>query len=382
MERKNTINKFLIVLAFFTVALLGTFIMPSANNAIASGGSLEIAGPDKILTSESHVEFSATLINSSYGLENIEWFYNNTSISQIYYSEGTTTHTSILRLEDSFYGSGANTSAKISARINVGGVEIYNAEKTVVIESATYSVSIYIDGNTSQSFNETGEYEPFLFRISYPSTPAENVTWFLLEGHNKYNPLSPQAFGDRYSLSVYASGTYTVIAKVGDNFSNQATAVVEHKPVNPSEFLLSYKVLGKSSLGFDIYEFSITGIDKEHDLDSISWYRRGYNTPLQYGGDTFVFEPNSYATYQIFAKYEGAHYNLESNSFVVEIKIDRTKDIFIFTSIVVGVMAVGLVILIYRNIKKDKIWWVKKATLKNDDAINLIVKYLWNKQLN
>ncbi len=358
MRTKNIKISLLSSAMLFAVLVLGMILLPMKSSfANASQGSLEIVGPNIINTAENptNIEFTATLTGSeTYNSDDIEWYYQQTLLSNTYVSQGTTTNSSTLKLPSIYYGAeSSGTFVTIYARINnSNGVGAYETEKEVMILKPANPVAISV--NTSfQNYNPEGVYNQFTFTIINPTITTQNVTWYLSESNGKYNPLPVQALADRYYLSVSGPGNYTVIAKVDNQFSSPITAKVYHATI--SSLFLNYEVVDKNDLGFDIYKFTLQGLTENHDLANINWYRKGYSTPLQYGGDTFLFDPNFYATYQIFARYE--QNEIESNSFLLEIKIDRTLEIIIFYSIIVGIMSVGLVILIYRNIKKDKVWW-------------------------
>lgn len=360
MKTKTLKTNFLFSTILFALLLLGSFSNFLKPTVFAFDGWLEIVGPDYINVVESpdQVEFTAILSGSErFSSSDIEWYYNGSLISSIYYVQGTTTNSSTLRLTSSFYsGAVSDSFVTVSAKINDGGITVYEAEKEIMIFNQVNEIQLEVRVNgvatNFQNFNLQGVYSPFEFKIISPAIITQNVIWYLKAEDKKYNPMPLQAYPDSYQLSNLKPGTYIMLAKIDDKFSNPISARIYHQSF--SSLSLDYQALEKNELGFTTYKFFLQNVTQNHDIENINWYRKGYSTPLQYGGDTFLFEPSSYSTYQIYARYEPDQ--IESNSFLLEIKIDRTKDILIFASVIVGVMAVGLFILIYRNVKKDKIW--------------------------
>lgn len=347
--------------AFFTGTLAlccllfaAIFFGKTTGVAHARNGALEIVGSDYLNASQNpnSVEYTATLINSeAFTSSDIQWFFNGSIISASFYEQGTTTSSSTVKISYTFYNQLADGEfATIVARIYSGGQIAYEAQKDVQI--VRQESSVVISANMQQqAFNENQNYQPFIFSINSPVITTQEVTWFIEDVNAKFNPLAPQALTNSYTLNVTKPGTYTVVAKVDNTFSNIITVFVLFE--SPQGLFLTDKVIGTKN-GFDVYELTLTGITENHNQEQIIWFRNGYSTPLQYGGQTFVFEPNAYTKYEIYATYGLT--NIKSNQFVADIKIDRTMEIVTFTLSIFAFMATGLVIVIYRNVKKDRVW--------------------------
>jgi hypothetical protein len=355
--RKNFLS-YILIIAFFMASPF--FLLFPRQVANATEGVLSIAGQEQISIDTSNFQLTATLRGSQvYTARNIVWkFELNGNVSTAITSNiGAEVNNSIATFAKALYPQQAGEVGTATAYIESNGKDIYKATWQVLfVKNESSNISI-VPNTLTQEYNANGEYEYFQLSLNAKDVPqGETIDWLLLSSNGKYVNIA----GENSTTLNYkptAPGEYTFKAKIGNVFTRTLQLTVKYATLG-RRLVVKEPLIEKNRNGLDTYFFELENIDEDaHDVENINWYKKGHSTPLQYGGKSFLFQPTAYATYQIYAKYDN---NISStppsNEFLVEIKIDRTQDILWFSLALFGVLAVGLVFLIRKNIKNDKVW--------------------------
>lgn len=289
----------------------------------------------------------------------IEWLLNGESVEQnlakddfYIQKQANPISSTLLVYKNQFKNVEGDTVWTFTARIS-SSPSIVATKKIYFSAGRTTPLKIELKDGQSNIQQLSENLEPFVFVVS-GLEDISNVEWFEKTSGNKFIKI-PDENSSTYSYTPTGPGSKTIVAKVGEYYSLPKTVYVTYVPF----YTISFKVsqLTNAKNGLNKYRFVIEGLSStEHDIDNINWYIQGYNNPVQYGGLVYDFQPTSYAYYRIVAKYEGEYGVAQSDPYLIEIKIDRTREILFGFLILVGVMGIFTTIGIVRRIKKEKIW--------------------------
>ncbi len=368
-------NKFFNKVLLVMLLVAGVFFAaPTPKTTYASEGYMFIAGPDTVLTTENNFQLTAILRGSTaFNAANVVWSFeidgqNNSSITII---ESPETNHSVAEFKNELFSEHENKIGTATAVVRSGTSVVYEAVWQVLFVKPETSVAIINSNNDTQVFNPEGEYEAFELNLNSNSNIKPNsAVWMMSLNNNKFvTQENTSQDKNTFSFTPEKPGTYLFKASFaqletvdGEEVETLITTEVLKLTVGFKQFdgklQLSKTLVKKDRNGLHTYLFELENLQENiHDTNNINWYRDGHAIPLQYGGSSFLFKPNTYATYHIYAKYDGVE-DLPNQSIKrrLEIKIDRTKEILYAFIGFVGVLAVGLVFVINRKIKNDKVW--------------------------
>lgn len=233
-------------------------------------------------------------------------------------------------------------------RATITGQPTIYAEVSVTFKTSPSPLSIQPQTSITQQYSPNN-MSAFVFSVA-GLEEVETVQWYMLENSNKYI-IAPGTSNQRtYSYTPTKAGEFTFKAMVDTEISQAFKVTVEYAPITTIDFTVSLQTENRN--GFNTYLFRITNLDSTNDIDNLNWYIEGYTNPIQYGGTMFLFQPTAYGTYRIVARYG----SVKSITHTIDVKINRTVEILIGSLVVVGVMGIGLLIIIIRNIKREKVW--------------------------
>lgn len=353
--KKNVLFK-TFILALFALSAFGTSFIFANNNKTANASSsvILITPLEPITTTQSFFTVEATLINSSFTGTSIEWLINNQLVTQVNKIEvpSGSPEKSLLKMFNSEYKNASNQEVWIfQARLKTN--TSVSAFTTVTFKDSSNPLTINALTSQKQTYSTT--ISPFSFEV-LGLQDETSIEWYKLDNTNKYTRISG-ANQRTYTFAPDEAGKYSFVAKVGNVYSDNFMVSVDYKPL-PTQLKFTVTQATDNASGFNTYLFELTDVNNANDVDNINWFIQGQQLPVQYGGSTFVFEPSSYITYRIYAKYTNPETNetKSSDSHTIEVRIDRTLDIIIGSSIAIGIMGIGLIISIIVHVKKEKVW--------------------------
>ena len=355
--KKNVLLK-TFVIAMFGLSALSTWFAfaPNSNHVAHADSSVIIINPIAPVSINESFNVRATLIGSTYSGVDIEWLINNQVVTQINKIEipSDAPEASVLKMYSSEYKNQVQNQEVWVFQARLKQVHSVSAYTTVTFKSSDNPLTINALTSQKQTYSSTPS--PFTFEVIGLEEETA-VEWFTLANSNKYIKVAG-ATQRTYTFTPQEAGKYSFVAKVGTVFSDNFEVAVEYKPL-PDKLEFTVNQTTDNASGFNTYIFELSGVNASNDVDNINWYIQGQQLPAQYGGSTFIFEPSSYITYRIYAKYtnpENTTETLSSESYTIEVRIDRTADILIGSAITIAVIGIGTLISIIVNIKREKIW--------------------------
>lgn len=352
MKKSNKF--FLISLFILTSMLFSGFFGSIKQNTFADSSIVSIDPVAVVCVYDENISFftiRATVAGSTYEGDDVEWLLNGNVITDSFKITNPTQDSSVLKMYRIEYSHvTASDIWYFTARIK--SQHSINALVPVMfkLEESPLTISpISLPTQTYRSFN----MNPFSFTVD-GLIEETSIQWFMLSNSNKYiKALGETSTQRTYTFVPIRAGDFVFVVKVGDVISYPFTVRVDFLPIEEIDFEVSQTT--QNSNGFNTYLFTIKNIDSSYDLANINWYIVGYTSPVQYGGANYVFQPTAYGTYRIRAQY-GTGTSARIDEQTIEIKINRTLEIVIATASFVGVLGLGLLFVILKNIKREKIW--------------------------
>ena len=291
---------------------------------------------------------TATVTSAQFNGQDVEWLLGEEKISDLKITTPSSSpNISILKMYRIEYSSVSALDVWVfTARIKTA--HEVSTEVAVTFKTSPSPLSIVPLSSIKQQYS-ANELSPFVMSVS-GLEEEQSIQWYMLQNTNKFVKAPGVSTQRTFSYTPTSAGEFIFKAKVGGEVSQSFKVSVDYVPITQIDFSVSMQTENRN--GFNTYLFRITNLNASNDVANINWFIEGYSSPIQYGGTNFLFQPTAYGTYRIVARYG----TVKSTTHTIEVKIDRTLEILIGSGILVGIMAIGLVIIIIKNIKSEKIW--------------------------
>lgn len=348
---------YFLMILLVPVLCLGIFSVPKPAYAQPENQvQITISGPENVAIGNlpDFIEFTAVLSDTNnYSADQIVWTINQSEM--IFYNATVFGNSSVLKIDKSNYENIINTTTwNVVAKIND---DILATHTTVFGFTDIETVSIKVLGPLVQDVSEN--IVPVILEANFTGSPQQTFCeWYQKTYTNKFVKLPVTA--NSYTFTPSLPGKYIFKLCVNGVFSQDKEIILNYKPV--TELKIKCNQVTDNANNLDRYIFSLENVDRYNDLSKINWYVSGVGVSgtglVQQGGSTLDFQVRQYGTYRVYATYvdEETYTNVQSESYSLEISINRTKEILIGCGIGLAVMTVFLVIGSIRMVKRDRIF--------------------------